>query len=434
MRIVARLLLLSVALIASRQVALGESTRIDPQQVEQAAAKLSAEQWRDRRDAVEWLIAAGPSAELQLRRLVDRTKNPEARMRAQEVLDRIRELRRVEPALITLSLDQVDVRTAFERIADIEGAELPTDPPDLLARCKGEITAKYQGQTYWQAILDLCGRSGLELRCDSGRVVLARKSSDGAPRDAIGTSGAFLVCGRLTRWSRDSADLGRSVRIELHAEPRAELLRGDWHVSITEAADEHGRSLRPLAESGMNLGGPGKLPDGYAWSVPLRRAASPDTRLARIRGNVEVVLAAQIVTGQAPDHAGDRTLAGPMPISMPCGAVSASVLRVAPDTGGWSMEVQVDVDAAEVEWDAVMQALGSGGLRAFDADGRELTLQNFWRAGGGPSNQVRCKWGRNPDPAQKQPGDPFKLVWRVPGKTVRVPVAFELTDVKLLER
>lgn len=432
MKVVLRVILLpSLAVAALGQAAPAEPPSADPQQVAREVANLSAEQWRDRRDAMQWLVEAGPSAELPLRRLVDQTKNPEARMLAQRVLDRINEIRRVEPAIMTLNLHHVEVRRAFERVADVEGAELRTDPPDLLATCPGSITARYDGQTYWQTMLDLCRRSGLELRSSPSGVVLMRPSGSSTSRDAIGCSGAFLVCGRLIPWSQNPADLGRSVRIELHAEPRAELLRGDWHVTLSEATDSRGQSLRPMAESGMNMGGGEKLADGFAWSVPLRPVATADTRLARLRGSVEVVLAAQVVSGQAPDHAGDRTLGGPMPINLVCGAVSASVLRIAPDGPSWTMEMQVDTDPAEVEWDAVMQSLGSGGLRAFDADGHELTLQSFWRAGGGPSNQVRCRWGRSSDPAQASPGDPFKLVWRIPGKTVRVTVPFELTDVRL---
>lgn len=431
MRVVSHLILSALGLVALAQSAAGERVSADPQQVAREVANLSAEQWRDRRDAMQWLVDAGPGAELPLRRLVDRTKNPEARMRAQQVLDRIGQIRRVEPAIVRLNLDHVDVRSAFERIADIEGAELSTDPPDLLTNCPGAISARYDGQTYWQAMLDLCRRSGLELRCGPAGVTLTRKATDGSLRDVIGCSGAFLVCGRLIPWSQNPTDLGRSARIELHAEPRAEVLRGDWHVTLNEATDQRGQSLRPLAESGINMGGGEKLADGFAWSVPLRPVTSPDTRLTRLRGSVDVLLAAEVATGQAPDHAGDRTLGGPLPINLACGAVSASVLRVVPDGPSWTMEMQVDTDPADVEWDAVMQSFGSGGLRAFDADGHELVLQNFWRAGGGPSNQVRCKWGRSSHPEQGPSGDPYKLVWRIPGKTVRVTVPFELTDVRL---
>ncbi|HEY2586515.1 MAG TPA: hypothetical protein VGI81_12190 [Tepidisphaeraceae bacterium] len=406
----------------------------DPVQVERFAAKLSAEQWRERRDAVAWLIHAGPSAELPLRRLVDQTRNPEARTRAERVLKRIDQIRRVEPASITLDLDHASVAAAFERLADIEGEELPTDPPDVLAHCDGTVTASYHGQTYWQAVLDLCRQTGLELRFEDRGVVLSRKGENSAgSTDALSCSGVFLVRARLTRWSHEPREPGRSVRIELYAEPRAELVEGLWRATLAEATDQHGQSLRPLAESGINMGGSERLANGYAWSVPLRPVASADTRLARLRGQVDVVLAEQVVSGQAPDHAGDRTLAGPMPIHLPCGSVSASVLRVVKADASWNMEMQVDTDPAEIDWEAVMQALGSGGLRAFDADGRELVLQNFWRAGGGPSNMVRCKWGGPHDPTKPQPGDPFKLVWRIPGKTVRAAVPFELKDVMLAD-
>lgn len=434
MKIWVRAILPMVALFMFVPKARADAPASDPRQVAHVVANLSAERWSARRDAVEWLITAGPGADLPLRRFLDRTSDPEARMWAQRVLNRTGQIRRVKPALVTLSLDHADVRTAFQRVADIEGAEIPTNPPDLLASCPGAITAEFHGLTYWQAILELCRRSDLEVRCGPRGTVLIRRQPAAAPRDAIGCSGAFLVCGRLARWSQDAADPGRSLRLEIHAEPRAQLLRGDWHVELAEASDPRGQSLRPLAESGMNMGGSGTLADGYSWFVPLRPVASAETRLARLRGSVNVLLAEQVITGQAPDHAGDHTLGGPMPIHMPCGSVSASVLRVVKDGAVWTMEMQVDIDPAEVEWDVLMQSLASGGLRAFDADGREFVLRNFWRAGEGPSSQIKCKWGPNPNPSTAQPGEPYKLVWRVPGKMVRVKVPFELTDVRLVER
>lgn len=423
-------LLFSLSLLALVAGAAGLRAGADPQEMAREVANLSAEQWRDRRDAMQWLVDAGPAAELPLRRLIDRTRNPEARMLAQRVLDRISQIRRIEPAIVDLNLHYVDGRTAFQQVADLEGAELPIDSPDLLADVSGTVTVQYARQTYWETMLDLCRRTGLQVRFGPAGAILTRRSAETAS-DAVACSGIFLISAQLTRWSPDPADLGRSVRLELHAEPKAEVLQGNWRVKLTEASDEHGRSLVPLAESGINMGGAQKLADGLAWFVPLRAVSSARSRVRRFRGSVSVLLAASVASGQTPDHAGDRTLAGPFPVNLSCGAVSASILRITPDGSSWTMEMQVDSDPSEVDWDAVMQAMGSGGLRAFDADGHELTLKNFWRAGGGPSNQVRCKWGKSPDASEGAPGEPFKLIWRIPSKTVQLTVPFDLTDVRL---
>lgn len=416
-----------VALVAS---ASGQRASADPQKIAREVANLSAEQWHERRDAMQWLVDAGPAAELPLRRLVEGTRNPEARMLAQRILDRIGQIRRVEPAMLNLNVDHVAVRTAFQQVADLEGAEAPTNPADLLSSTPGAVTARYAGQTYWETELDLCRRTGLQVRCGPAGAILTRQAAD-TGSDAIACSGMFLISARLARWSPDPADLGRGVRIELHAEPRAEVLQGEWRVKLAEATDERGRSLVPSAESGMDMGGAQKLADGLAWFVPLRAVSSAESRVTRFRGNVSVLLAASIASGQTPDHAGDRTLAGPFPVNLSCGAVSASILRIVPDGPSWTMEMQVDSDPSEVDWDAVMQAMGSGGLRAFDADGHELTLRSFWRGGGGPSNQVRCKWGKSPDAPLGEAGEPFKLVWRIPSKTVQLTVPFNLTNIRL---
>ena len=91
------------------------------------------------------------------------------------------------------------------------------------------------------------------------------------------------------------------------------------------------------------------------------------------------------------------------------------------------MDVQVAVDPNQVDFDALLASMQSGKFRTFDPDGRELALKNLWRDGGGPMNNIRCRWG-NRDGAT--PGAPFKLLWQVPTKTIVVTVPFELRDVQ----
>ena len=406
----------------------------DPRQIDAEIARLSSDGWKERSDATVFLINAGPAAEMRLRRLVEQTRSPEARLRAQRVLVRISAIRRTEPALITLDLNDVDATTAFGAVAEIEGASLPTQPPDLLATIGPRVRAHFQGLSYWQAVLDLCRQLHLDVQCSETGVELVRGDDGARLVPTPVPSGLFLVSARLKSWSHDPRDPGRSVRLEVYPEPRATLLRGNLRVRLSDAKDQHGQSLLPLADSGINLGGAGRQGPGYVWNVPLRPVASRDTTLASLRGSVSVVLAEQVQQIELPDRSGGKTLSGPMPVSLSAGAMSASIMSMVSVDGAYRMDMQIGIDPAEMDWEALMISMQDGGIRAFDVDNRELALLNFSTEGGGPADNVRCKWGKPKGAGSPPVGAPFKLLWDVPSRTTEVVVPFELHDVRLIDQ
>lgn len=403
-----------------------------PQQLEETIARLSADEWRDRRDAMQALIDAGPSAEFRLERLVAETHSPEARIRALRVLRQIRPLRRVAPALITLDLRGVSAKAAFQNLADVEGAELPAQPPDLLDSIGGTVTARFDARPYWAAVLELCRQGGLGLRFRDGAVFLARQRDGDAAVVSVGASGPFLVCGGLTRASTVAREPALSLHLELYAEPRASLIYADPHVTLTRAVDQHGQSLLPASDAVAGTHDEG-LANAHRWSIPLSADASSDAVLARVEGTASAVLAERLETVELPDHPDGKTLAGPMPVNISAGAVSAALLRVVQTGDGWRMDVQLSTDPAEVDWQALTNSMGNGRLRVFDVNGRELVLHDLSCPGAGPTDNVQCNWIAPRDPSLPRPGAPFKLIWQVPARTVRVDVPFELRDVKLNE-
>ena len=418
-------LLIAISVIPARR---GECADDEPDsgQIDREVARLSSERWTDRRDAVDNLIQMGPPAELRLRRLVERSPSPEVRMRAQSAIRRIGGMRRTQPALVTLELEEAPAKEAFERVAEIEGAQLPTDPPELLDTLQGRVTARFKRRPYWDVVLDLCHRLNLRVRFDEGGVKLARTQEKS--QESVGFSGAFLFRGQLVPWSREPGELGRSLCLEVCGEPRTEVLRVEWKVELSEATNSDGKSLLPLAESGINLGAADSHGNGGSWTIPLRRASMADTALKVMRGKVKLVLAEGEQALELPGASGDRSLAGPGPVAVSIGGMTASILRVLQTDRDYEMDVQIAVDPNQMDFDALLASM-QGRFRTFDADGRELALKNVWRDGGGPMNNVRCRWGSRDD--QGAIGAPFKLLWRVPTKTLVMTVPFELRGVHM---
>jgi hypothetical protein len=284
---------------------------------------------------------------------------------------------------------------------------------------------------YWRAVLDLCDRFGLELRCGEEGVRLVRKTPGATPDFTYGTSGTLLICGKLARWSDNPRDPGRTLRIEAYPEPRADLFRGDPAILLSRAIDQHEQSLLPPAETGTSpVSSSGSRGTGYQWNIPLRPMASAGTELSEVRGTVRVVLAERISTIETPDRPGGKALTGSLPINLSGGGVAASIQRIIPVNTSWDMDLQLDTDPAEVDWDALLASMQSGRMKVSDIDGHELSVESFWRAGAGPSNDVRIRFGTSREKSPQRPGPPYKLVWQMPAKTVSVVVPFELSNVR----
>lgn len=416
--------LIALTVIPARRGECVEETTAS--QVDREVARLSSERWRDRRDAVDKLIQIGPPAELRLRRLVGQSPSPEVRLRAQAALRHIAGVRRTQATILTLSLTDASAKDAFDQVAELEGAELLTNPPDLLGGVSAHVSARFERRTYWQVILDLCRRLNLRARFEGDGVKLAKAGQE--PQESVGSSGAFLFRGRLVSWSRDPGELGRSLRLDVCGEPRAEVLRVDWKVDLSEVTDSDGRSLLPLVESGINLGAADSHGNGGSWTIPLRAVQKPDTFLKLVKGKVKLVLAEGEQTLELPGASGDRSLAGLGPVAISTGGMTASILRVLQTDKDYEMDVQIAVDPNQVDFDALLSSI-QGRFRTFDADGKELALKNVWRDGGGPMNNIRCRWGSKE--GQATVGAPFKLLWRVPTKTLAITVPFELKDVRM---
>ena len=397
----------------------------DSTAVSRAVSLLTGDDWRSRRDAVRQLVKIGPPVEAPLRDLLASDPNPEFRLRATEVLRRVGPMRRTEPTLITLDFRDTDPRFAFDQLARIEGAQLPIDPPDLLDRVPQRVTAHFDHEPYWQVVLELVRQlPDLRLRCNETGVALLRPKKP-PPPPVFFVSGMFLV---TPTWVTGFKEVGPGMRITVYAEPRARVLRGDSPFSLTQAIDASGRSC--ISESAFNSGG-SSVTNGYAWSAGVSPMLTPGSTLKLCKGVARVVAAETYQTLEAPGFDSPKSLSDPMPIRLTSGAVSASVVRCINTGGEYVMDIQINTDPQEVDWDALMFSIRSGGIRTFDITGAELPLLSAQCDGGGPSNYVRCRWSPRTTPSSRSTSPPHKLTWQIPSRTVHLAVPFELHDVTM---
>ena len=374
----------------------------DPLSIDRAIDGLSASNWRERRQAVKQLVKIGPAAQRRLESLIESPVAPETRLRDEAALTQIIPQRRIEPALITREFVNANIADTFDRVAEIEGASLRCEPPDLIRNIKHPITVRYDHELYWNVMLDLCRRSGLRLRCDERGVTIIRAGPK-AKFDRFDVNGVLLIT--VPQSINGHPD---SPHLAVIAEPRARLL--------------HGRGLQ-LKDGSTSPGE--NLTNGFWW--PIQHGSS--TPATSVSGMVDVLLAESQPTLEAPGASSRRTLGGPVPLDLSAGGVSVSVMRVIHSQANYDIDLQLSIDPAEVNWDALLFSMRTGGLRIYDVDERELAFINLSCNGVGPVNNVRVVM--SPQPSAQIPATqrPYKLVWDLPAKTVAKKFAFELTDL-----
>ena len=374
----------------------------DPSRLDHAIESLSSTNWRRRREAVQLLVKIGPPAQQRLQSLIESPVGPETRLRAQAALSQILPQRRIEPAIITRDFVDANVADAFDRVAEIEGAPLRVEPPNLIRNIKHTITTHYNHELYWNVILDLCRKSGLRLRCDERGITIIR-AGPRAKFDRFCASGVLLI-------TVPQSPIGRSEppKLAVFAEPRAKLL--------------HGRGLN--LKSGSNSPGD-NLANGYWWPIKFVPDAVPRT----LAGSVDVLLAESQPTIEVPGASAQRGLTGPLPLDLNSGGMNMTIMRVVQTAGFYNIDVQLSIDPAEVNWDALLFSMRTGGLRIYDIDERELSFVNLTCNGVGPVNNARLLVSTQANVHEAATHRPYKLVWDLPAKTVSQTLAFELRDI-----
>lgn len=217
-------------------------------EVRRLVARLGSPVAGDREAAEESLGAHGPAILAELLRLAPACTG-EVRLRLDRVVARFEaELveRATEPAIVSLSVEDMPVRDVLARIAHDSG-----NPLELSAEIqKGEagskpVTLSLDRATYWEAIDEALSRGGLEIDCrdDGRRVVVVPAAGRQISRAA---AGPLFVMVSHTETGRAAED-GRPVRVGLRLvwEPRILPLVVRLPMDSVQVEGPHGESVPP---------------------------------------------------------------------------------------------------------------------------------------------------------------------------------------------
>ncbi|MDQ3439598.1 MAG: hypothetical protein M3478_04535 [Planctomycetota bacterium] len=420
------------------------TTQPDQQRVDVLVAQLGDEDAKVRARASDELAALAEGVEGQLKAAQARVKDAQIRSALDTLLFNIQHARENGPTLVTMKRDAAplaDVLDVLAKQGGIEfGADFPTADP-----ARPPIDVDFQRVPLWQALLDVCGRSGLAFRSIEGNRVLLDSVAKGAVATPAAAAGPFLVTvarvelniskavnfGGLKPLNvRTNAAAAPPCRLYLFAwsEPRLRTVR--WSVdgvdAVAECVTDTGESLRAIA--GMRVAGAsGRVNSRSETQLILTAPEKPSTKIARLKLNARFIVQGALehleldnplaITNHAADVAGMSVLI-------------KSVNKVTDDQ--YSYEVLIRRGTRNpAEWPLLSGLLMQYPCKLLDAEGNALSPRGGSSSSAPNEVTQTMTVSRAGLAAGPKVGEPVKLVWELPSDLEQRVVPLEFRDIPL---
>jgi len=409
-------------------------TTLPNPEVDALIARLGGDDWRDRQKAEDRLVELGDEARAALAKAAAEIEGTERRTRAAVALARIDEIARNGPTLITLHLKDVNPSQVVAELSRQSGAPINTWPPEQFGHPRGgggfgagpKVTIDVDRQPFWLAVAAFCDKANVrvvQMGFNDGITFMQGGSAElNAPQCP---SGQFLVIASGAQRNR-SVTFGPaggrqdfdSLSLRVYADPKAKVLQYASEAEVTEALDDKGKSMgtHKAVASGM-VGTPGRSYT-FAVNVPLTYADDGYTKLARLKGTVQVLLASKTQTLEIPDM--EKAL------NAPVAAAGRTVEVKQANLAGNNFNYRLVIHRAGMpleQWHNLFNDIQ--GIHFTDATGNVR-----FNGGGGSLNDSECQTSGSFSGGAGIKG-PIKMVWEMTTETKLQPVPFEFKDLPL---
>ena len=436
-----------VGALAGAAPASQPTTQPDPQRVDALVAQLGDDDAKVRARASDELTALGDGVEAQLRSAQARVTDPQIQTALDTILFNIQHARESGPTLVTMKRAAAPLADVLDGLAKQGSIEFGSDVNSLVADSAQEaIDVDFQRTPLWQALLDVCGRSGLAFRSIEGNRVLLDRIEKGSVPTPTAASGPFLVTiarvevnvskavnfgGPKPMNLRTNAAAAPPCRLYLFAwsEPRLRTVR--WSVdgadAIAECVTDTGESLNAIA--GMRfVGGAGRVNSRSETQLILSAPEKPAARIARLKLNARFVIQGGVEQLELDnplalkDHAAE--VAG-------LSVLIKGVNKVTEDQYSYELVIRRG-GRSPADWQLIMGMLMQYPCKLVDAQGNALSQRSMSTnsAGDGITQTTtvsRAGFGA----AGLKIGEPVKLLWELPSDLEQRVVPLEFRDIPL---
>jgi hypothetical protein len=337
-----------------------------------------------------------------------------------------------QPSRITLHFKNAHPKTVFAELSRQAQAPLRPYPPNLWDSAQWpEIDVDLDAVSYWAALRELCGKTGLSLQ----RIGLQRDLAlmRGAMRpfwDCPSIEhGPFLVvansihCNTLIDLSAPNQSTSTcTIQMILCAEPRITVLKVLSGVRIEEAIDENGNALS-VSPSAV----PDHMPPVTSPLLNLTAALAPTPAagktIARLKGHVRLVIQARSETVEVPNILAAKNLTRT--------AGSRSFLLKDVTRSGETYTLQMTLYRDRSNRPDCTDINISGTFRLVDAAGRLLTRRSPFSPPDAERIDLNLMFGREDWAGAEGAGEPAKLIWEVPVEARQLSLPFLFTNLPL---
>jgi hypothetical protein len=441
-----RALQITVVLLATAARALCQTTT-QPSTVPASPAiaglirQLGSEQWQDRETAQQQLIALGPAAVEALTKAAEADDaDPEVRSRAAAALVAIREQDVDGPSLLTIHFKNAAVQQVLDSIAAQAHTQFNTE--SLLVPQQQTLTIDADRRPFWEVMEKVCADLGVAPTYEdrnSSQILLQPTPQNWltkAPHQVIGPYAISVIdvhrARRVDLTGTQAVDERFGVQMILFAEPKVTVTQLS-HLDLRSATDDAGNSLVPAGADAasaraMNYG---PTRSGQQIDVPLRYPDHPGTKIATLRGALQVGVGQNIQRFQVDELFG--------------------ALKVTHALSGRGIEVQANKAAGDTYTITVTLKRGSlphdqwlamtnqvANIYLEDADEHRMSVAG-WSGSGSDDEykftghyrrmQFAARFGQPVGP--RRLGEPTRLVWEVPTKVKVVAVNVEFRDLPM---
>jgi hypothetical protein len=262
-----------------------KAPEIPPTELRVLVACLSAYSDRTRKEAFDKLMAYGDAAEQTLREKFPAVRDEDARLRYQQLLERIEIDRRgrelLKPTFITLHAEKAPASEVFASIYRQAGASVSASPPHPWDAAGDQpVTVHFDDVPFWEAVRELQNQTGLTLLGVERETTFAKVPPE-QYRGSVAMHGPFMLVAPEPRSG------GANIEwVGVFLEPKIKLAWYAQRVRVIEACDQFG---------GQVFYGNGDLGRSYWDGEVLQVQVPPQTgnrRVVYLKG----VVVAELIT------------------------------------------------------------------------------------------------------------------------------------------
>jgi hypothetical protein len=395
-----------------------------PPEIAALIAKLGDTDFTVRETAQAALVKMGAGIDPILRQTANDASDPEIRQRAAAAIYEIAENIANEPAYITLHVKNEDPQVVAREISRQGNVPISANDPQMWTRLAKQhrVTLDLDRVPFWDAMIAFCNQADCQPGLwGNGRTLQLFEGKQGSLLAGKGKDCGRVIVTPMSAFHNEninyaSGNISRNdmLTLAVYADPKLRILNYDSMPLMDLIEDEkHNSLLGPIQQTGIGSA-QGLI---FQVNIPLQYPPNVGTKIARLKGNLEMLTATKTATVEFDD------LAKSVGTKKTSASRTVELKEFAVD-GNHNARVHLVFSRTPVQNFGMDDFNQIRDITITDSDGN--VMQSSGGSMGGNNQQI--DWQQN---FQVKPGAKLNLTWQFPTEMKELEIPFELDDLQL---